>query len=196
MFARGVLRQRKIARGVEDAAPYGPPQSLPCVKGDSPQCGEMSRSDRGARRVSGWHGVSRDGGIGARARVDRYMGKVTIPHRLSAEPPLHKGAFCVRVGVDSISARAIWQQRKTPRANNVRPYNPHTARRRGRRPRRPGELNGLPVIYVWSVGRGLDPSLQLCGYENLAAAGWRQAAAQILFYAIYCIPQYYMLYNI
>ena len=29
------------------------PQSLPCVKGDSPQCGEMSRSDRGARRVSG-----------------------------------------------------------------------------------------------------------------------------------------------
>ena len=32
-----------------------------------------------------WHGVSRDGGIGARARVDRYMGKVTIPHRLSAD---------------------------------------------------------------------------------------------------------------
>ena len=31
--ARGVLRRRKIARGVEDAAPYGPPQSLPCVKG-------------------------------------------------------------------------------------------------------------------------------------------------------------------
>ena len=49
---------RKTARGVDDAAPYGPPQSLPCVKGDSPQCGEMSRSDRGARRVSGWHGVA------------------------------------------------------------------------------------------------------------------------------------------
>ena len=32
-------------------------------EGDSPQCGEMSRSDRGARRVSGWHGGSRDGGI-------------------------------------------------------------------------------------------------------------------------------------
>ena len=31
--ARAVWRQRKIARGVEDAAPYGPPQSLPCVKG-------------------------------------------------------------------------------------------------------------------------------------------------------------------
>ena len=30
-----------------------PTQSLPCVKGDSPQCGEMSRSDKGARRVSG-----------------------------------------------------------------------------------------------------------------------------------------------
>ena len=28
--ARAVWRQRKIARGVEDAAPYGPPQSLPC----------------------------------------------------------------------------------------------------------------------------------------------------------------------
>ena len=26
-------------------------------------------------------------------RVVRCMGKVTIPHRLSAEPPLHKGAF-------------------------------------------------------------------------------------------------------
>ena len=33
------------------------------AEGDSPQCGEMSRSDRGARRVSGWHGGSRDGGI-------------------------------------------------------------------------------------------------------------------------------------
>ena len=31
--ARAVWRQRKIVRGVEDAAPYGPPQSLPCVKG-------------------------------------------------------------------------------------------------------------------------------------------------------------------
>ena len=35
--------QRQSARG----------KSLSCVKGDSPQCGEMSRSDRGARRVSG-----------------------------------------------------------------------------------------------------------------------------------------------
>ena len=84
-----------IPRGVEDAAPYGPPQSLPCVKGDSPQCGEMSRSDRGARRVSGWHGVSRDGGIGACMGVLGCTRKVAIPQSAlpRSQPPLHKGAF-------------------------------------------------------------------------------------------------------
>ena len=37
----------------EQCSPLQPPQSLPCVKGNSPQCGEMSRSDRGARCISG-----------------------------------------------------------------------------------------------------------------------------------------------
>ena len=46
-------------------------KSLSCVKGGGTQ----------GRRDCGFTGV------------DRYMGKVTIPHRLSAEPPLHKGAF-------------------------------------------------------------------------------------------------------
>ena len=110
--------------GANSVRPYGPPQSLPCVKGDSPQCGEMSRSDRGARRVSGWHGVSRGGGIGACMGVLGCTRKVAIPQSAlpRSQPPLHKGAFCVRVGVDSISTRAIWQQRKTLRASNVRPY--------------------------------------------------------------------------
>lgn len=30
---------------------------MPCIKDDFSQCGEMPQSDRGARRVSGWHGA-------------------------------------------------------------------------------------------------------------------------------------------
>ena len=38
--------------------------SLPCVKGDSPQCGEMSRSDRGdGHRFGGGNADGVDGGI-------------------------------------------------------------------------------------------------------------------------------------
>ena len=96
MFARAVLRQRKIVRGVEDAAPYSPPQSLPCVKGDSPQCGEMSRSDRGARRVSGWHGVSRDGGIGACMGTLGCSRKATIPQSASLTAPFTQGSLPLR----------------------------------------------------------------------------------------------------
>ena len=79
----------------EQCSPLQPPQSLPCVKGDSPQCGEMSRSDRGARRVSGWHGVSRDGGIGACMGVLGCTRKVAIPQSAlpRSQPTLHKGAI-------------------------------------------------------------------------------------------------------
>ena len=79
----------------EQCSPLQQPKSLPCVKGDSPQCGEMSRSDRGARRVSGWHGVSRDGGIGACMGVLGCTRKVAIPQSAlpRSQPPLHKGAF-------------------------------------------------------------------------------------------------------
>ena len=38
--------------------------SLPCVKGDSPQCGEMSRSVRGdGHRLGGGNAAGIDGGI-------------------------------------------------------------------------------------------------------------------------------------
>ena len=38
--------------------------SLPCVKGDSPLCGEMSRSDRGdGHRLGGGNADGVDGGI-------------------------------------------------------------------------------------------------------------------------------------
>jgi len=46
--ARGVWRWCKTARA-HTVRPYTATKRPPCVKGDSPQCGEMSRSDRGAR---------------------------------------------------------------------------------------------------------------------------------------------------
>ena len=131
-------------------APLREPKRPPCVKGDSPQCGEMSRSDRGAR---------------PRERsADRRWGIVTLPiyrSTLAHAPippsrltpchlPLHKGGFAVgrrgeHCSPAAISGNArfhgsIWNaplrrrggfyirpcnlgQRKTSRAHTVRPYN-------------------------------------------------------------------------
>ena len=80
MCAKERTLQRQSVRG----------KSLPCVKGDSPQCGEMSRSDRGARRVrgcpAGAEGLWPCGG-------SSMYGQGHNPPPPSAEPPLHKGAF-------------------------------------------------------------------------------------------------------
>ena len=46
-------------------------KSLPCIKDDFPQCGEMPQSDRGARRVSGWHGATVREGLQTYG-VDRF----------------------------------------------------------------------------------------------------------------------------
>ena len=69
------------------------PQSLPCVKGGAPQ-------------------GRRDCDL---ARVVRCMGKVTIPHRLSAEPPLHKGAFNSTL-IEFLLAPegSMWEEYKAP----------------------------------------------------------------------------------
>ena len=44
---------------------------MPCIKDDFPQCGEMPQSDRGARRVSGWHGAIVSEGL-QHYGVDRF----------------------------------------------------------------------------------------------------------------------------
>ena len=93
MFARAIWRLCKIQRA-SNARPYSPAQSLPCVKGDSPQCGEMSRSDRGARRVSGWHGVSRDGGIVTLRYRPTCPASGTIPQSPSVTAPFTQGSLC------------------------------------------------------------------------------------------------------
>ena len=44
---------------------------MPCIKDDFPQRGEIPQSDRGARRVSGWHGATVREGL-QHYGVDRF----------------------------------------------------------------------------------------------------------------------------
>ena len=100
---RAIVWLRKAARADMESAPTanhkfcnnarcfggGNLQSLPCVKGDSPQCGEMSRSDRGARP----EGLPRSGwGIVALPQ-NRTTAQGHNPSAPAGHLPLHKGGF-------------------------------------------------------------------------------------------------------
>ena len=92
---RRAFTTREALRGVGDAAPYTRTQRPPCVKGDSPQCGEMSRSDRGARAR---RAPAKRVGDCDLAHKSTYPAHAPIPpSRLTpCHLPLHKGGFAGR----------------------------------------------------------------------------------------------------
>ena len=80
------------------AAPFRPAspaqKKAPLSKGDSPQCGEMSRSDRGARarRAGRVSGLGDSDGPCLIARHTRIRPGIPPP-RLRSAPPFDKGGF-------------------------------------------------------------------------------------------------------
>ena len=101
------------------------------MRGDSPQCGEMSRSDRGARARrappaggEGWPGVA----ISWLPATLQSPSVTAFPFWHFVPPPPYRGSLSSRGAAllwgRALLARAILRYRKTPRANTVRPYAP------------------------------------------------------------------------
>ena len=84
-----------VRQRAEPFRPASPAQKkAPLSKGDSPQCGEMSRSDRGARarRAGRVSGLGDSDGPCLIARYTRRRPGIPPP-RLRSAPPFDKGGF-------------------------------------------------------------------------------------------------------
>ena len=98
--------------------PYKRP---PCVKGDSPQCGEMSRSDRGARARRAGCALAQTGGLWPYESMSMYRQNHN-PSAPSGHLPLHKGGFWVLVGANSVRPCSLAGTQDSTGAYRMLPY--------------------------------------------------------------------------